>query len=68
MCFGRDQLDYILDTGVWHYNTERPHRGVRMGNEVLDRSFRPIAHGDIRCKHRLGALIKSYYRGAAWDN
>ena len=65
MCFSRDQLDYITNTWVRHYNTERPHRGVGMNNEVLDRKFRPQSHGTIRCKHQLGGLIKSYYRDAA---
>jgi len=65
MCFSRDQLDYITDTWVRHYNSERPHRGVGMSNEVLDRSFRPTTYETIRCKQQLGGLIKSYYRDAA---
>ena len=65
MCFSRDQLDYITDTWVCHYNAERPHRGVGMNNEVLDRTFRPQSYGTIRCKQQLGGLIKSYYREAA---
>ena len=63
MCFSRDQLDYITDTWVNHYNTERPHRG--MNNEVLDRKFQQQHHGTIRCKQQLGGIIKSYYRDAA---
>ena len=65
MCFSRDQLDYITETWVRHYNTERPHRGVGMENDVLDRAFRPTPRGNIRCKPELGGLIKSYYREAA---
>ena len=65
MCFSRDQLDYITDTWVRHYNTERPHRGVGMNNEVLDPTFRPQCYGTIRCKQQLGGLIKSYYPEAA---
>jgi len=65
MCFSRDQLDYITENWVRHYNTERPHRGVGMENDVLDRSFRPSTRGSIRCKQELGGLIKSYYREAA---
>ena len=65
MCFSRDQLDYITSTWVRHYNTERPHRGVGMNNEVLDRAFQPQSYGTVRCKQQLGGLIKSYYRDAA---
>ncbi len=65
VCFSRDQLDYIVRTWVNHYNTRRPHRGVGMDNEVLDKKFRPQTRGRIRCKQQLGGIIKSYYRDAA---
>ena len=65
MCFSRSQLGYITDIWVRHYNTERPHRGFGMNNEVLDRTFQQRHHGTIRCKQQLGGLIKSYYRDAA---
>ena len=65
MCFGLDQLDYILSTWVRYYNTCRPHRGIGMKNEVLDETFQPQLHGTVRCKEQLGGIIKSYYREAA---
>jgi len=65
MCFSLDQLDYIKTTWVTYYNTRRPHRGVGMHNEVLDKTFRPQLHGAVRCKQQLGGIIKSYYRQAA---
>ncbi len=65
MCFSRDQLDYIVHSWVDHYNTERPHRGIGIDNNVLDRCFRPRYSGEVRCKEKLGGLIKSYYREAA---
>jgi len=65
MCFSDDQLNYILTTWVRHYNSERPHRGIGMNNEVLDRTFEPQPYGAVRCKQRLGGIIKSYYREAA---
>ncbi len=65
VCFSRSQLDYIARTWVKHYNTERPHRGSGIDNNVLDRSFRPQTHGPIRCKRQLGGIITSYYRDAA---
>ncbi len=65
VCFSRDQLDYIVRTWVKHYNTERPHRGVGIGNNVLDASFTPEPLGTIRCKRQLGGIVTSYYRDAA---
>ena len=65
MCFSQEQLDYIVRTWVRHYNTVRPHRGIGMDNEVLDKTFRPQFTGRVRCKTELGGIIKSYYRDAA---
>ena len=65
MCFSQEQLDYIVRTWVRHYNAERPHRGVGMNNEVLDKTFRPQSSGRVRCRQQLGGIIKSYYRDAA---
>jgi putative transposase len=65
ICFGLDQLDYIKTTWVRYYNTERPHRGIGMNNEVLDETFAPQSEGAVRCKQELGGVIKSYYREAA---
>ena len=65
ICFGLDQLGYIVSTWVRHYNTERPHRGIGMKNMVLDETFRPQPHGVVRCKSQLGGIIKSYHREAA---
>ena len=65
VCFGRDQLDYVTDTWVRRYNTERPHRGADMNNMVLDHTFSPSTHGAIGCRQELGGLVKSYFREAA---
>ena len=65
ICFSLDQLDYITRTWVHYYNTVRPHRGIGMNNEVLDKTFQPQAHGTVRCKKQLGGIIKFYYRDAA---
>jgi putative transposase len=48
-----------------HYHTERPHQGE--GNIVL---VPAVNHGErceglIRCRERLGGLLKCYYREAA---
>ncbi len=65
LCFSRGQLDYILRTWIAHYNTEWQHRGTGIGNSVLDKNFIPLRHGPIRCREKLGGLIKSYFREAA---
>ncbi len=65
VCFSKDQLDYIVRTWDKHYNTERPHRGSGIDNNVLDRPFQPLTRGTIRRKQQLGGIISSYYREAA---
>jgi putative transposase len=61
--FSLRQMDYVVGVWISHYLTHRPHRSV--GNRVLDPAFRPQLHGEVRCRQRLGGLIKSYYRVAA---
>ena len=65
MCFSVDQLHYVNRTWIRYYNTELPHRGKGIDNNVLDVNFRPQSQGRVRCKEELGGLIKSYYREAA---
>lgn len=65
VCFSRSQLDYILRAWVRHYNTERPHRGRGIGNNVLQVDFRPARDGPIRRNRQLGGIVTSYTRDAA---
>jgi putative transposase len=65
MCFGKDQLDYIIRIWLQHYHKHRPHRGVGRDNSVLDESFIPRTEGAVRCRTELGGLIREYYRDAA---
>ncbi len=65
ICFSGTQLDYILRTWVRHYNTERPHRGRDIGNNVLQVDFQPVRDGPIRRKRQLGGIVTSYIRDAA---
>ncbi|WP_439121568.1 hypothetical protein [Marivita sp.] len=48
-----------------HYNTERPHRGRDIGNNVLHVDFQPVREGPIRRKRQLGGIVTSYTRDAA---
>ena len=64
-CFHPSQLNYISQQWCAHYNSERPHRGKGIDNNVLDVDFTPQTEGQVKCKQRLGGLLKSYYREAA---
>jgi hypothetical protein len=63
--FGERSLQHALKEYVTHYHQERNHQGK--GNVVL----MPTASqglwrdGPIRCRERLGGLLKYYYREAA---
>jgi putative transposase len=63
--FGERSLRYVLNEDITHYSTERPHQGK--GNMVLMPS--PPHHGEgqgpIRCRERLGGLLKYYSQEAA---
>jgi transposase InsO family protein len=65
MLFGENALRHVLHAYMMHYHEERPHQGK--GNVILF----PSAHtdqkpeGPIRCRERLGGLLKYYHRKAA---
>jgi putative transposase len=65
---GERHLDHIVKEYVEHFNLERPHQGV--GNvplpEVgLEPITLPFPDGEVKCRTRLGGLLKHYYRDAA---
>lgn len=64
---GTGHLDHLMGEYIRHYNRERPHSSI---------DFRPpagpppplrIVHGRgaVRCRTRLGGMLKHYYRIAA---
>ena len=65
MLFGERSLHHVLTEYVSHYHEERPHQGK--GNVILF----PSVHADlslaepIKCRERLGGLLKYYHRKAA---
>ena len=62
--FGERSLSHALTQYTAHYHTERPHQGT--GNVVLMPSYEsPASQGPLRCRERLGGLLKYYYREAA---
>jgi transposase InsO family protein len=59
--FGEAHLGRVVDEYLEHYNHERNHQGI--GNELIEGEAAASA-GDIKCRERLGGLLK-YYRRAA---
>jgi hypothetical protein len=47
-----------------HYHEERPHQGL--DNELISPKATSRRRGDVRCRERLGGLLKFYYREAAY--
>ena len=63
--FGESALRHALKEYVDHYHHERPHQG--QGNVLLlpVPSQKSQSEGPIRCRERLGGLLKYYDREAA---
>ena len=58
--FGERHLRYLISEYVAHYNTTRPHSS--MGNMPLESRLTKNT-GEIKCRSKLGGIIKDYYRG-----
>lgn len=63
--FGERALFYALTEYGEHYHRERPHQGK--GNVGLMPLSEPrmVREGPLRCRERLGGLLKYYEREAA---
>jgi len=75
---GMPHLDHLVAEVVTHYHDERPHQSLDNGllaplpkpksrrkAKVKPPDASTIALSEIRCKQRLGGLLKHYYRQAA---
>ena len=67
---GRSRLtqelrEVVIRTWVRQYNTERPHHGRDIGNNVLQVDFRPARNGPIQRRRQLGGIVTSYTRDAS---
>ena len=60
--FGERRLLRALDAFVAHYHRERNHQGL--GNELIIRETRPLWGTQVRCRERLGGLLRYYHRAA----
>lgn len=58
--FGERHLRYLISEYVAHYNTSRPHSS--MGNVPLESRLAKNT-GEVKCRTKLGGIIKDYYRG-----
>jgi putative transposase len=65
LILNRRHLDRVLRVYVDHYNTQRPHRTLKL-RPPQPREPPPTATvGEIERRDRLGGLIHEYYRTAA---
>jgi hypothetical protein len=62
--FGEDFLRRAVREYVAHYHAERNHQGL--GNAVIaPLPRRTRAFGRVRCRERLGGMLRYYHRDAA---
>ena len=62
--FGQRSLERALKEFVAHYHTERNHQGL--GNRIIDPDDEVGRDaGDVRCRERLGGMLRYYHREAA---
>ena len=60
---GERHLHAAVREFVGHYHEERPQQGLK--NELLAPQTTVIRTGRVKCRERLGGLLKFYYREAA---
>ncbi len=64
LLIGEGSLRHAVREFVDHYHHERNHQGL--GNQLILPPATPgRPHGPIQCRHRLGGMLKYYYRPAA---
>ncbi|MBA2115564.1 integrase core domain-containing protein [Bremerella alba] len=65
--FGEQHMDVLVKEFLKHYHEERPHQGKE--NERLNSENEPQAEtvsiDSVKCRERLGGLLKHYHRHAA---
>jgi putative transposase len=69
LILGERHLGHLVREFVQHYNLERPHQAK--GNaplpeaDAVESRILKFPSGEVRCRERLGGLLKHYYRAAA---
>jgi putative transposase len=62
--FGEESLQRAVEEFIQHYNAERNHQGL--ANKIIRPEFPAFpVKGQLRCRQRLGGLLRYYYREAA---
>jgi putative transposase len=62
--YGLRPLERALGQFVTHYHTERNHQGL--GNRIIDPGDEVGEEdGDVRCRERLGGMLRYYHREVA---
>ena len=62
--FGEKSLRRVVSASLDHYHGERNHQGL--GNQIIEPGDEVGRdEGEIRCRERLGGLLRYYYRDAA---
>ncbi len=56
-------LRHAVTEFISHYHEERPHQGL--GNRLIEPAVAANVDGSIKCRERLGGLLKFYHRDAA---
>ena len=59
--FGEASLRRAITEYLGHYHAERAHQGL--GNDRIEKQ-KVAVEGEIRCRERLGGILKHYYRAA----
>src|SRR5262245_27107282 len=59
---GETHLRAAIRAFVEHYHEERPHQSL--GNALIAPKITSCGPGPVRCRERLGGLLKFYYRAA----
>jgi len=69
---GEKHLRHLVKEFVSHYHEERPHQArgnvplpVAEAADAGEPPLLPFPAGEVRCRKRLGGLLRHYYRAAA---
>jgi hypothetical protein len=60
---GERHVQTAIRAFVDHYHEERPHQGL--GNELIAPKTASVDSGPVRCRERLGGMLRFYNRAAA---
>jgi putative transposase len=60
---GERSLRRAVDEFCAHYHEERNHQGL--DDKIIEASFSTGEAGELKCRERLGGLLRYYHREAA---